>query len=580
MTNLAFLYREPFLRLSKNPDGLYVQIHDRPCFKFKSNRVAKYKTREIDLFVKVCSAAKVTRVGDTILCSVEDKVVGVLTINYRSGFVHLKGKFQYDGKEYKIEDRMDLALYLSMADNDVLPWKIVVKEPVKLCTSEEKMLFPIHFNGKDLFYVVYKNGTIEIVDRVEAEVELKPESIGVLPRPPDSIEEGLECMGNVINHFREWAMADKDKARLMFGLWAHLGVYHRYPTKRIPFLFGPRGSGKTTLLLHVTQMASETTQYVANPSGPAMRDILTFKNCACDDINEQLTFVEEEDRTLPVILALYMGAPIARVVPETLKLRIFKLRGTAILAGAEASYFFTHRGIARRLLVLGIPRSFGFFKYLIPQEDFNMALSLLGLADEVNGYTHGVLPEDTLNSPMVIFNRYTLEEPKLLGTKPEDTIGDPILEFLVTLRNKILQKAVSDRFKKMAKSTGDAFSECFVQIASLNGLFKITYPEANKATYTLTETIGANKTKSFSKTVVKRSYNVGELRVMLSEYLGGINDLVVDYDRTRNYKVLVRIDCDASDVEISAKLKSIVAEIDTVIRSLLNGKDISPVINI
>jgi len=576
MSNSEFFYNEVFVRAtlgSALDGGVLIEIYDRPCYKLGGNRTAVYRQKEIEEVVRNCTASEVKRIGRTILCVSDNTVMATVNITYVGSKIMLKVEYLHEGSKIKLNT---MALtpeeYMTLADGIVLPFVIPVHEPMKHCGSEEKMLYPV--NNK--FYVVYKNGDIEIRDRIEAEFSLVPDGDIILPVPPKSLSEGAEILANVYSQFREWAQNDSDKARLIHALWAYLGVYWRYIPRRIPYLWAPRGTGKTTLLKHAAEMAREVVEYLGSPSGAAIRDILAHKSVIADDVDEHLTYSDEYDNNLlSVVLSYYYTSTIGRVSPETLKLKLYRLRGALIMAGSEPGFKFRHRAIARRLLTIGLPKSFGFFKYKFDPKEFNMALSIIGLADGVNSYEHGVIPEDPVNSVNVVFERYSTTEPKEIGTKVEEgALGDPIVEVLLGLRNKIVKIANAsniDRYRYVKADKSGVYSECYIAIDARR-IPKITTPESERVSMTVTKALGTDKPLTVSETIFKRYFDASTVFAVVREYLKNIAGITIGYDKNGHHKILIKYDCEKSTEEIRTHLLAVAADIDFVIKNLLNGK--------
>lgn len=569
------LYSEPFVRATYGDvnNGVFVEIRDRPCFKMGHSKHAVYRQREIEEAIKICSASEVKRVGRNILCVSDNTVLAVINISYSGSKILLKVEYLHEGSKVKLPPvALSPEEYVSLADGYILPYIIPIREPIKHCGSEEKMVYPIH----NKFFVVYKNGDIVVTDRIDSEVTLLPDGDAILPFPPKSLKEGVEILKNAYSHFREWAQHDSDKARLIHGLWAYLGVYWRYIPRRIPYIWAPRGTGKTTLLKHVWEMANTVTEYLGSPSGAAIRDILAHKSVIADDVDEHLSYTDEYDNNmLSVFLSYYYTSTIGRVSPETLKLKLFRLRGGLITAGSEPGFKFRHRAVARRLLVIGLPKSYGYFKYKIDSYEFNMALSLIGLADAVNSYEHNTLPEDPVNSVNVIFERYSATEPQEIGTKVEEgALGDPIVEVLLGLKNKIVKIANAnniDRYRFVKADRNGVFSECYIAIDATR-IPRVVTPDNERVSLTVTKAVGTDKSLTVSETIYKRYFDASTVFAVVREYLKHISGLTTGYDKHGHHRIFIKYDCEKSIEEVRTHLLAIASDIDFVIKSLLNGK--------
>jgi len=571
------LYSEPFVRATYSSgdlnDGVFIEIRDRPCFKVSGSRHAAYRQKEIEEVIKICSASEVKRVGRNILCVSDKTVLAIINISYSGSKILLKAEYLHEGSKVKLPPMtLSPEEYVSLADGYILPYIIPIREPIKHCGSEEKMVYPVH----NKFFVVYKNGDIVVTDRIDSETTLLPDGDAILPFPPKSLKEGVEILKNVYSYFREWAQNDPDKVRLIHALWAYLGVYWRYIPRRIPYLWAPRGTGKTTLLKHVWEMGNTVTEYLGAPSGAAIRDILAHKNVIADDVDEHLAYADEYDNNmLSVFLSYYYTSTIGRVSPETLRLKLFRLRGGLIVAGSEPGFKFRHRAVARRLLVIGLPKSYGYFKYKIDSYEFNMALSLIGLADAVNSYEHNTLPEDPVNTVNVIFERYSVTEPQEIGTKVEEgALGDPIVEVLLGLRNKIVKIANAsniDRYRYVKADKSGVYSECYIAIDARR-IPKITTPDSERVSKTVTKAVGTDKPLTVSETIFKRYFDASTVFAVVREYLKNIAGLTFGYDKNGHHRILIKYDCEKSTEEVRTHLLAVAADIDLVIKNLLNGK--------
>jgi len=576
--NSPTLYREPFVRESKGGiDGVYVGIYDRPCFKVTGLRYAPFVSEQLAAVLKLCSAVQIIHGDGVIFCVASGTKVAEIRISTTYDGVILSGEYLLEGNKRKFMLKLSAPQYLALAmEYDFLPKKVFVTEPIKVCTAEEKILIPI-FNHGDRFYAIHKNGDIKVMDKVKAEIELIPVGSGILPTPPRSLKEGVEILENVYSYFIEWHQHDPYKAMLLHGGWGYMATYWRYETRRILFFRGPRGSGKSTLLIHLHEMSNEVSKLVSSASGAAARDILSRFHGLFDDVDENLTIDPTYDINWNAVdLAYYYkkAARIPRVTPEGLRLKEFILRGAVIKAGVEAGLKLMHRGISRRHLEIPITRNLGYFRYIIESEIFNMGLSIIGLAEEVNGYRHNMIPENPYAAVNVILKRYTVKDVEPVTIKPEDnTIGDPILEVLIGIIRKLLKVADStnlDRFKYIKSDKNGVFQECYIAIDA-RAIPRITYPGSDKAYYTVTKAVGTDKPLTISKGFEKRYFEPEEVSDAIKGYLYDIPEILFGYDKNGHPKIFVRIDCEKSDLEIRNTLKAVAKEIEAVVRNLLNG---------
>jgi len=543
-----------------------VKIFDKPCITTRPPKAAPYVNKELQYIISLCQSAQLNRLGPLIVCSAGEHTLATINVAVRTdGGAHvvLNVQYLYEGRQVKRTLRLSLSEYNTVADGVVLSRMLTVTEPVKHCGSEEKMLYPALVNGAPRFIAVHQNGDVSLIESVEGHITLIPEPAYVSPTPPMNIREGLEVLNNVHSQFAQWATSDVDKARIMYALWAYLGVYWRYVPRLIPYLFAPRGSGKTTILIHVRDMAKEVTELLSTASGAAVRDMLTTKHVIADDVDEHLTLTPDYDHNLlSIILAYYYGEAIARVSPDTLKRKMYRLRGGLIMAGSEPGFKFRHRAVARRLKVIALPRAFQHFRYKIEEEEFSMALSLLAITDSVNSYQHGVLPEDPVESVNVIFNRYTPAEepPKEVGIKPV-TDGDPIIDLLYALYRKIVDVAEAKNISRYRYIEGD---RCYIAIDAR----RIPKEPPTSETISVTKPTASETPTSVTKTVEQRYYHYADVFNAVKLYLRDVEALKVGFDRKGHAKVFIEVTCEWDETAIRNALKEVAAAVAASIKSI------------
>jgi len=576
MGDFISLYKRPFVEVSRGSaldGGVYIRIYDKPCFRLGESKRAPYRREDIDMLIKLCSASEVKRIGTHTFCVSDNTVIAKFTIVYVNSTIALKAEYLHENFKIKTSTLvLSPEEYLSLADGMILPYVVPISEPVKHCGSEEKMLYPV----SNKFYVVYSNGDIEVRDRIDGEISLIPDGNVILPIPPKSIVEGSEMLEVIFSQLGELSKADPDLAHILFGLYAYFGVYYRYLPRRILYVWGPRGAGKTTILRYnLYEMVREVTKYLTSPSGAAIRDTLPHSNVIADDVNEDKTVRDEFDyNLLSVILASYDASTIGRANPENLRAVYFRLRGALLMAGSEPDILFKHRALARRLAVIGLPRAYTHFKLNIDSKLWNMALSIIAIADGINGYEHGVLPEDTSRAVEAIFARYSADGPKFIDTYVEEGIlGDPIIEVLVGLRNKLIKIANGniDRYRFVKTDKSGTFTECYIAIEAKR-IPRVTYPESERVAVTVTKTVGVDKPLTVSETVHKRYFDAATVSATVKEYLKHIPDISMGYDKHGNPKVLIKYDCEKSVEEVRAHLLSVAADIEYVIRNLMRNR--------
>jgi len=579
------LHDEIFLRESTGNSGgtsFVVEWLKRPCERVKPK---SYKTRleKLENFAKLCSSLSVDRRDGTIYCKSQDgDILGTLSVRVVDPqTLRLSGKYIYNGTPERIYETLSLRQYLSIADNLVLPLVAVADKPTAVCTQEERLIFPLMM-GKPRFVELFNNGEFGVRDTIEAEILYLPWPMMVHPFPPPSVKEGLEALKNVYSQFAEWAKAKPYLARILHGLWGSLAVYGRWKRVKIPYLYGPRGTGKSTILDHVHEMSSEVSVKLDNASGAAIRDQLYDRDVLADDVDETFTTTNDVDKNLhEVINVAYNRSTTSRMNAQRMKRVDFRIVGFPIFAGAEPGDKIRNFGIRRKLLPIPLREYVGYFRFIVDSESFHMAMSLLGLADNVNGYTHKILnenPVDSINEllePLIPKN-----PPQYITVKVDSTFeGEPNFEILYGIYQRLVKLArASDTVVRRHliewtdRTTG--VSECYVGILAKR-IPRIVHPMSERVDVTVTQHLGADRHRSVSRTVHSEFYDTTKVKLAVDSFLSDLGFEVRSFGRPNSY-VAFKVPCDADIMTIQNTILEKATEVKAVIKNLMGerGKEL------
>jgi len=580
------LYHDVFLRESTgNSDNVVFMVEwlKRPCERPKP-RSYSVRLDKLEKFVKLCSSLSVDRREGSIYCKSEDGgVLGKLTIRAEGPqTLKLIGKYVFNGVPEQIYEVLSLRHYLSIADTLVLPLVAIVDKPIGICTEEERLIFPLMIGNKPRFVELYGNGDFGIRDTVETEVLYLPWPMMVHPIPPPNVKEGLEALKNVYSQYAEWAKLRPSLARILHGLWGSLAVYGRWRRVRIPYLYGPRGSGKSTILDHVHEMCSEVCIKLDNASGAAIRDAAYDRNVLGDDINETETTIADIDKNLQeVINVTYNRSTTSRMNVQQMKRVDFRIFGFLILAGAEPGDKIRNFGIRRKLLPIPLREYVGYFRFIPDVESSHMAMSLLGLADNVNGYTHKILNENPVDSVNELLERFIPDSPPQSITINVDNTfeGEPNLEILFGIYHRLIKLSQASDSVLMRhlirwtnRITGE--TECYVAFPAKR-IPKIVHPLSERVDVTLTQHLGADRHRSVSQTEHREYYDTTKVRLVVESFLSNIDFKISFFDKTNAY-IAFKVPCEADIMALQNAILAKAAEVKAVIKNLMGerGKEL------
>jgi len=581
----AALHGDIFLRESTGDSGnvwFMVEWLKRPCERVKPS---SYRTRleKLENFVKLCSSLSVDRRDGTIYCLSQDgDIMGKLSIRLEGPqTLRLSGKYIYNGVPEHVHETVSIRQYLSIADNLVLPLVVVVDKPTAVCTQEERLIFPVTM-GKPRFVELFNNGDFGVRDTIQTELLYLPWPMAVHPFPPPTVKEGLEALKNVYSQFAEWAKAKPFLARILHGLWGSLAVYGRWKRVKIPYLYGPRGTGKSTILDQVYEMSSEVSVKLDNASGAAIRDHLYDRNVLADDVDETFTTTNDVDKNLhEVINVAYNRSTTSRMNVQQMKRVDFRIFGFPVFAGAEPGDKIRNFGIRRKLLPIPLREYVGYFRFIVDSDAFHMAMPLIGLADNVNGYTHKILNENPVDSVNELLERFIPNTPPQYITIKVDNAfeGEPNLEILFGIYQRLvkLARATDTVLNKHIirwtnRITGE--TECYVGILAMR-IPRIVHPMSERVDITVTQYLGAERHRSVSQTVHKEFYDTTKVKLAVDSFLSYLGFVVRSFGMRNSY-IAFKVPCDADIVTIQNIILERASEVKNVIKNLMGerGKEL------